>query len=163
MNLELLPNEFLLDLFEYLNSIDLLRVFYGLNSRFNLLLYKQFRAYRFKFDCMSKSKFDAIYQQHLPFIANRVLTLHLSDYRNISRQINHFLSYIPSFNHFTQLQSLTLYNLHPYETLLKLLDECRHLNNLMQLVVYASYLPNEQVDCQLIVDTIWNLSKLTKC
>lgn len=45
MNLEFLPNEILLDLFEYLNGIDLLRAFYDHNSRFNLLLYKQFQFY----------------------------------------------------------------------------------------------------------------------
>ena len=62
MNLELLPNEILLDLFDYFNGIHLLRAFCRLNSRFNFLLYKQFRAYRFKFDYVSKHNFDMVCQ-----------------------------------------------------------------------------------------------------
>ena len=35
MNLELLPNEILLVIFEYFNGIELLFIFYGLNPCFN--------------------------------------------------------------------------------------------------------------------------------
>ena len=63
MNLELLPNEILLDLFEYFNGIDLLCTFYGFNFRFNYLLYKQFRAYYFNFYDCSKRNIDMICQQ----------------------------------------------------------------------------------------------------
>ncbi|CAF5028120.1 unnamed protein product, partial [Rotaria sp. Silwood1] len=79
MNLELLPNEIFLDIFHYFDGTDLLRAFYRLNSRFNYLLYKQFRVYYFKFRSTSKRYFDMICQQHLPFIADRVITLHLSN------------------------------------------------------------------------------------
>ncbi len=71
MSLELLPNEILLDLFDYFYGIDLLRTFFGLNSRFNFLLYKQFRSYYFQFQSMSKSNSDMICQQHLPFITDQ--------------------------------------------------------------------------------------------
>jgi hypothetical protein len=63
MKLESLPNEIFLELFEY---------FYGLNSRFNFLLYKQFRFYCLVFKSLSKRNFDMICQQHLPYIADRV-------------------------------------------------------------------------------------------
>ena len=75
MNLEFLPNEILLDLFEYLNGTDLLRAFYDHNSRFNLLLYKQFQSYRFDLLSYSKHQFDIICKQYLPFISNRVSIL----------------------------------------------------------------------------------------
>ena len=98
MNLELLPNEILLDLFEYLNGVDIFHGFYGLNSRFNLLLYKQFQIYSFQFDSISKYKFDIICQQHLPLIANRVIDLSLSDDDDTPEQINLFVSYISSMH-----------------------------------------------------------------
>jgi hypothetical protein len=94
MNLELLPNEILLDVFDYLNGIDLLRVFYGLNSRFNFLLCNQFRSYRFPFNSISKRNFDIICQQHLPFIADRIISMNLYDYKDTPDQINLFFSYI---------------------------------------------------------------------
>src|SRR5690348_6410081 len=118
MNLELLPNEILLDLFDYFNGMDLLCAFYGLNSRFNLLLYKQFRFYRFQFNSVSKRSFDFICQQHLPFIADQVIALQLSDYRETPGQINLFCSYIPSLRQFTHLRWLALSNLHSNETFL---------------------------------------------
>lgn len=98
MKLEFLPNEILLDLFEYFDGTDLLRAFYDLNTRFNFLLYKQFR-----FDLISKRIFDVICQQHLPFIANRVLALKLSDYKETPGQIDLFCSYILSLRQFTHL------------------------------------------------------------
>ncbi|CAF1012773.1 unnamed protein product [Rotaria sordida] len=104
-----------------------------------------------------------ICQRHLPFIANRIISLSLSDYRETPGQINLFLSYIPSFNQFTNLRSLSLSNLHSYQTLLKLLNECHHMNNLTHLNFYSCSFPNEQVNFQFIVDTIWNLPKLTNC
>src|SRR5690348_9438187 len=108
MNLEILPNEILLDLFEYFSGVDMLRAFYGLNSCFNLILYTQFRTYRFHFNSISKRTFDIICQQHLSFIADRIIDLSLSDDDETPEQINLFLSYVPSFNQFTQLRSLTL-------------------------------------------------------
>jgi hypothetical protein len=163
MNLEFLPNEILLYLFEYFNGINLLRAFYGLNSRFNFLLHNLFTLYSFKFNGVSKRKFDMICQRHLPFIINRIVNLNLSDYSETPGQINLFLSNAPSFNQFTQLRSLTLSHLHSHQTLLKLLDECHHLNNLMHLKIYSCSLPPNKMNFQLIVDNIWSLPNLTKC
>ncbi|CAF3310963.1 unnamed protein product [Rotaria sp. Silwood2] len=163
MNFELLPNEILLDLFNYFNGVDLFWAFYGLNSRFNFLLHAQFSFYYFKFNCVSKRHFDMICQRHLPFIANRIIALSLSDYRETPGQINLFLSYIPSFKQFTNLRSLSLSNLRSYQTLLKLLNESHHMKNLTHLNFYSCSFPNEQVNFQLIADTIWSLPKLTNC
>jgi hypothetical protein len=58
MNLELLANELLLDLFEYLNGIHLFRAFHGLNSRFNNLLLTYFRFYALDFQSVSKTGFE---------------------------------------------------------------------------------------------------------
>ncbi|CAF4092271.1 unnamed protein product, partial [Rotaria sp. Silwood1] len=79
MKFELLPNEILFDLFDYLNGVDLLNAFYGLNYHFNFLLYKQYRSCRFIFNWISKYNFDIICSQHLPFIVDRIIGLSLCD------------------------------------------------------------------------------------
>jgi hypothetical protein len=112
MNLELLPNEIILDLFDYFDGIDLLRAFYNLNSRFNFLLYKQFRFYCFNLQSVSKRNFDIICQQYLPFIADKVIALHFSNINETPEETNLFFSYIPSFNQFTQLRSFKFLCLH---------------------------------------------------
>ncbi|CAF0863800.1 unnamed protein product [Rotaria sordida] len=163
MKFELLPNEILLDLFDYFNGVDLLRGFYDLNTRFNFLLYNQFRNYRFKFDSVSKHNFDMICQQHLSFIANRVITISLTDDDNTPEQINLFLSYIKSFNKFIQLRSLSLYYVRSYETLMKILDQCHHLCYLTHLNISDCYFRANQVNFQLFVNSIWSLPKLIHC
>ena len=103
MNLELLPTENLFDLFDYFNGVDLLRSFYVLHYHFNSLLYKQYRSHRFKFNSISKCNFDMICEQHLPFIADQVIYLSLSDDEDTTEQINLFRSYTPLFSHFIRL------------------------------------------------------------
>ena len=163
MNVELLPNEIFHDLFEYFDCVEFIHAFYGLNSRFNDLLYKQFRGYRLDFRSVSKRKFDMICQQHLPFIADRVISLSLANYNDTPEQINLFNSYIPSFRQFTHLRSLSIFNLHSYQTLLKLLENCHNLNNLTRLKFFMCSFSNDQANFQLIVDSIWSLSKLSCC
>jgi hypothetical protein len=163
MSLELLPNEILLDLFDYFYGIDLLRIFFDLNSRFNFLLYKQFRSYYFKFQSMSKCNFDMICQQHLPFITDQVISLQLCDCTETPGQINLFFSYISSLTQFTHLRSIALFDLRSYHILLKLLDECQQLYDLTYLNLYSCSFSNSSADFQLIVDKIWSLPKLTNC
>ncbi|UJR19556.1 hypothetical protein I4U23_022686 [Adineta vaga] len=61
MLLESLANELLLDLFEFLDGIDLLRAFGGLNCRFETLLHRYVLDYHLDFRFVSKRDFD----QHL--------------------------------------------------------------------------------------------------
>ena len=163
MNLELLPNEILLDLFNHFDGINLLRAFHGLNSRLNFLLYKQFRRYSFTFSCITKRNFDMICQQHLPLIADRVYALRLSDSKDTPEQINLFFTYIVSFSRLTQLRSLSLSLIRSYEILLKVTNECQHLCNLTHLNFSSYYLKKCQVDFQLITNNIWSLPKLRYC
>ncbi|CAF4965767.1 unnamed protein product [Rotaria sp. Silwood1] len=165
MKFELLPNEILFDLFDYLNGVDLLNAFYGLNYHFNFLLYKQYRSYRFIFNWISKYNFDIICSQHLPFIVDRIIGLSLCDGENTPGQINLLLSYIPSFSQFTQLRSLSIFHLHSYNTLMKIVDECHHLNHLIYLNFYfCSYAYHYNPShFQTVVNMIWNLPKLTHC
>ncbi len=127
MNLELLPNEIFY-------STKLLHAFYGLNSRFNLLLYKQFRFFRFRFHHISKRQFDLICQQHLPYITDQIIALELINDNETPNQIDLFCSYRRSFGQFTHLRTLTLSHLRSYEILLKILNECQHLCYLTDLI-----------------------------
>ena len=117
MNLELLPNEILLVIFEYFNDIKLFFIFYGLNPCFNFLLYKQYRGYYFRFDGRLKRNFDMIYQQHLSFITDRIIDLRITDDEDTSEQTSVFLP-------------LSLYNVPSYEILMKIIGECHHSSNL---------------------------------
>jgi hypothetical protein len=167
MKFELLPTEILFYLFDYFNGTDLFRAFYGLTDRFNSLLYTEYRSYRFKFNSVSKHNFEMICQQHLPFIADQVICLSLSDDKDTPEQINLFQSYIPSFSQFSQLQSLTLSHLHSYHTLLKIVDECHHLGHLTHFNCYSCsshFRYGRRLDLfQPIMNSIWNLSALTYC
>jgi len=107
-----------------------------------------------------KRNFDMICQQHLPFIADRVYTLRLSDYEETPEQINLFFSYIPSFIQFIQLRSLTINIIQSYPTLIKIINECQYLYNLTHLTLGSHDLRNYQFDFQLIIDNIWSLPKL---
>ncbi|CAF4994318.1 unnamed protein product [Rotaria sp. Silwood1] len=163
MNFELLSNEIILDLFDYLNGMDLLRAFYGINVRLNLLLYQQFRGYHFNFFSVSKCQFDLVCQHHIPFIVDRIVTLTVSDYELTPEQINLFLSYVPSISQFTNLRSLTLWNIRSSRTLLKITEEFHHLHNLIRLNLSFHLYYDDQVDFQLINNNILSISKLTHC
>ncbi|CAF0784012.1 unnamed protein product [Adineta steineri] len=163
MNLELLPNEILLDIFGYFHSIDLLHAFYGLNYRFNNLLYKQYRSYYFDFNSISKLTFDMICQQHLPSITDRVVALTLSNRENSSEQINLFLAHIPSLNVFTNVRSLTFESINSSEKLMEIIDQCHQLCNLTSLKLFSYSIEVEQTNIQIIVNKIWALPKLSHC
>ncbi|CAF0803015.1 unnamed protein product [Adineta steineri] len=163
MDIESFPNEIFLELFDYINGIDLFRAFYGLNSRFNNLLYKQFRTYHFQFASISKFYFDLICQQHIPFIADKIVGICLSESYNTPEQINLFLSYIPSWNQFTCLRTLSLSNIPSLETLLKLLDICHQLCNLTHLRLSLVYLRISRPELQPVINNIWSLPKLIRC
>ncbi|UJR08013.1 hypothetical protein I4U23_012291 [Adineta vaga] len=103
---ESLPNEIFIESFEYLNSIDILNAFYGLNNRFNLLIRN--RPLHLNFQHLQQSKF-----QHLctkissdKDLQTQIYSLHLSN-ENASWQIQPFLSCF-SLHQCIYLQSLRL-------------------------------------------------------
>jgi hypothetical protein len=108
MNLESLANELLLDLFEFLSAVHLLRAFHGLNSRFDTLLLAHFGTYHLDFRSISKTDFDIVCEQHLPLIADRIVSLCLSDDYDTPQQIDLFLSHLFTLRQLTNLRSLSL-------------------------------------------------------
>jgi hypothetical protein len=163
MKLEGLANELLLDLFELLDAIHLLRAFYGLNSRFNTLLFTHFRAYHLDFRSISKHNFNIICQQYLPIIINRVITLHLSNENETPNLLQLFLSYNFTFNQFNHLQKLSLYYMSSFDTLNQILIQCRHLPYLTHLNLLKCNFEKKETDVLHFMNNIWCLSKLTHC
>jgi len=89
---ESLQNELLIDLFEYLDTVHLLRAFFGLNSRFDQLLSEQFRSYHLDFRHISKDDFDNICEKHPRSIIDRIVSFNLSDKDETPGLIELFLS-----------------------------------------------------------------------
>ncbi|CAF1426878.1 unnamed protein product [Adineta steineri] len=163
MNIESLANEILLDLFDYFDGIDLFHTFYGLNTCFNLLICKQYPLHCFTFSSMKKSQFDELCQQHIPRLTNRVYGLSFAEYAQTPGQMDLFFTYIPSFEQFSGLRSLSLQNITSSETLIKVIQELPYLLNLMHLTINFYYIQEHLIDFQWVNDTIWSLPKLRIC
>lgn len=163
MSLELLPNEVLLYIFSYLDGTDIFNSFNGLNFRFNSLIYNQFSYYQFNFRLLSRYHFDTICQQHLPLIADRVISLSFMDNCYTIDMISLFYTYTLSFKTFISLQYLSLFNINSCEILMTILDELQNLDNLTRLTLNGDIVQNMKSDYQNIVNSIWNLPKLTHC
>ena len=79
MELESLPNELLLEIFDCVNDLDLLRIFYNLNSRFDRLLSIYIRDFHLNFRSISKKDMDLICGQ--VFSNNNVSNCFTSPFR----------------------------------------------------------------------------------
>ena len=104
---ELLPNETILECFEYLDGIDIYYTFHGLNNRFNhlirnTLLHANFR--HVKYEVFNQF---CIKMLLCPSIKNQIVSLHLSDAKGTCGQVQAFLSMF-QLNEFFHLRSLTL-------------------------------------------------------
>jgi hypothetical protein len=70
MSLELLCNELLLYVFEFLDDVHLFRAFYGLNHRFNALLFDRNRNYCLDFRSIRKRDFQTICEKYAPSVVD---------------------------------------------------------------------------------------------
>ncbi len=160
MRLELLANEILLDLFEYLNTSDLFHAFYNLNYRFKQLLRTHIRFYSLDFRSISKDCFDIICEQYLPSTIDQITSLYLSDDDETPGQPKLFLSHYFTLNQFQQLQSLSLCAIYSWNMLNEIILQCRDLQYLTHLNIINS---NCTEGRDSLIDSIWSLSKLTHC
>ncbi|CAF1448516.1 unnamed protein product [Rotaria sordida] len=161
MRLESLANEILLDLFEFINGVHLLRAFFDLNSRFNQLLVVHFQRYDMDFRSISKQYFNIICKQHLPLIMNRIVSLHLSNDDETPNLPNVFLSYGFTLDRFNHLQSLKLYYIRSIDLLNQIINQCLHLPYLLELDMIDCYFLYEKENIRNLINTIWSLPKLT--
>jgi hypothetical protein len=160
MNFELLANELILDIFEYLNSIQLLRTFHGLNIRFNKLLYLHFQRFPLDFRSVSKHEFDIICQRILPLITDQITSIHLSNDDDTPDQPNLFFSYGFHFQQFINLQSLSLYHIRSTNLINQIILNCPHL---IYLNISKCDFDEDTEEAKSCINNIWNLTNLKYC
>ncbi|CAF1062572.1 unnamed protein product [Rotaria sp. Silwood1] len=160
MNFERLVNKLLLDIFEYFKSIHLLQAFSNLNSRFNNLLIIHFRTHTLDLRSISKHEFDTLCQQNLPWIANHIIRLRLSDDDDTPNQINLFLSQSLTFRQFVQLKKLSLYHISSYGIIKKVLFQIRYLRHLTHFDLINCHLKFHRKILHDILNRIWLLLEL---
>lgn len=159
MQFESLPNEFFFDLFEYFDAVSQLRAFSGLNSRFDTLLYKHFRAYHLDLRRISKRDFDILCQQHLRLITDHIVSFHLADEEEIPGLLELFLSRGFNLDQFINLKSVTLEKI--YSTnITRVLGE---LKSLIHLNITRYDMRSDQEGVSYLINKFWNLPKLTHC
>ncbi|CAF3441416.1 unnamed protein product [Rotaria sp. Silwood2] len=109
MKFEQLPNEILIECFEYLNTLDIFYSFDQLNYRFYTLI--RSISLHLSLRHMNKSLFDQYFHKMLlnPQIKSQIVPFELLN-KNICGQLNIFLSFF-SMNEFCQLRSITLIDL----------------------------------------------------
>ncbi|CAF0742001.1 unnamed protein product [Adineta ricciae] len=157
MKMELLANELLLDLFEYLHPLELLHSFYGLNIRLNNLLFLYLRSHSLDCRWISQRSFTDLCQNILPFITNRLYSIHLSNTDVIPNQINQFFSYGFQLHN---IASLSLSHVHSTELLTRILLAYPQLRSLH---LRKSFLDDEIEKTTRCLNTIWSLPKLQSC
>ena len=106
MKFELLPNEILIWIMEYLSLFDIFYSFHYLNDRFNQLI--RSIPLHLNFTNISKSRFDQFCKllELNPKVKNQIYSLELSN-KDTFGQIEAFLSLF-SLNEFSSLHSLTV-------------------------------------------------------
>ncbi|CAF4979600.1 unnamed protein product, partial [Rotaria sp. Silwood1] len=86
----MLPNELFLEVFEYLNGVDIIYAFSQLNNRFQHLLINY--VHTFDFTSITKAKFDYVTQHH---DIHRWKSLRLSEDEQTPGQIRLFAQLFP--------------------------------------------------------------------
>ncbi|CAF1240059.1 unnamed protein product [Adineta ricciae] len=126
---ENLPNEIIIDVFDYLNGVDTVYGFDRLNYRFQCLLNDFVK--NFDFQSVSKAKLEAVIALH---DMHRWRSLCLSNESNTCGQIQFFCESYPLVEHVSQLQSLTIIDMSKnYQE--RFFRQMRSFDNLVSLSV----------------------------
>ncbi|CAF0921743.1 unnamed protein product [Adineta ricciae] len=157
MKFEYLPNEILLDIFEYFHLRDLFQTFHNLNFRLNQLLYESFRSYSLDLRSISRYDFDIICQQHLPIILHKITSIHLADNDETPNLPQRFLSQSISVDQFTHLKSLSIHSIQSIDIIHQIIKQSQQVTHLKIIKCFCEY-----KEIQLI-NQIWSLPKLTFC
>lgn len=160
MSLELLANELLLDLFEYLDGNYLIRAFHGLNSRFDQLILNHFHSYRFDFRSITKYNFDIICKYYFPLIIKQIKSLTLSNDDETPNLFELFFSYGFTLDKFIHLQILSLYSIESCNQVNQLIIQCHQLSYLTHLNLINSYIDDENKEVNDLLNNIWSLPRL---
>ena len=160
MTMELLANEILMDIFEYLSLNDLFRAFDHLNSRFSVLI-SSFIQYpsQVNFQCMLKNEFDRICREYLPLMTNRIVSLSLYNADQTPEQINDFFNHGFTLQQFISLKSLSFDHL----TSIEITGGWNGLLHLTHLKLTHCYFDNNENEILQWMNSIWALPRLTHC
>ena len=159
--LETLPNEILLNSFEYLSAVHLLNAFHGLNFRFKSLLSARLQACHLDFRWISKYDSQMICGRYLPLIRTRVISLCLSDENSKLKQTNLLSSKYLVLHPFDHLRSLSLYYVRSVQLMKIITNEWSKLHNLTHLKLIKCHKSLQYKDSIYLSDSIWSLPKLT--
>ena len=156
MEFDRLASDLILELFDYLDAVDIYRAFFNLNTPLNTLL-SIYRSYQLDFRRISKTNFTVFCENNLPCIAQRVTSLHLSDEDDTPNLATSLFSNSFTLDRFTHLQSLTLQGIAGSQALIDCLARCDHLVqlNLIQCRFHGK--------AAVVIDHLWNLPRLLSC
>ena len=163
MTLELFSNKLFIDLFKYLNAVDLLRAFGKLNCRFSSLLFDSYRMYRLNFRSIFCDDVFHFYDHDFPLIKSRLISLRLSDEDDTLCQSIRLFSDGLTVGQFENLRSFTLttdsYDRRITEAFFVDLDRLHHLTHLR--FVACVLFGRCESDFQGMIDQVWSLPRLT--
>lgn len=162
MKLEDLPNELLINIFEYLNGTDHLKCLYDLNYRINQIIFYNFPKSYFDFECLSKESFVKICN-YIPSIIDKIVSLNLCGNDETSKLPELFLSNNLNINQFIKLEYLKLDSISSIKLLYKFLISCQSLEYLSTINISKCKRNKSNEDILLIKNIIFNLSKLKTC
>ncbi|CAF0981370.1 unnamed protein product [Adineta ricciae] len=158
MTLERLPDELLIELFEYFDAPELFQIFYGLNNRFNTILFDKCRSSHLNFHSMMKYGYASQCQSYLRTIVDQIISLRLFGESNeYPSQMNIFASIGISLEEFTHLRSVSLLYVNSSDAF-SLVLSCYGMPHLTHLKVFQSSRPSA-ID-QNFSNAVWGLPKL---
>ena len=160
MRFESIANELILDLFEHLSTVDLLRAFGGLNARLTHLLDDHFQSHAVDLQSAPKKEFDLLTRDHLPRIAHRLVALRLSDDDETPQGVDRFFAAGLHLQQFSRLRSLHLSELHSSH---RILTQIHTLSQLTHLHITQSSLDENLFYNADIIDAIQRLPNLIDC
>lgn len=164
MSLELLANELLFDLFDYLSCVDLFHSFNGLNIRFDQLLIEYFQIKKsFDFRLILKEDLNLIRRRYLSLFIDNIESIILSDNDETPHEIDIFLSRLYPLNRFINLKSITLNNIYSIQKMIRILDDLKQISTLTNLKFSQCYIQYDPKNLIIIMNSIWSLSNLISC
>ncbi|CAF3719457.1 unnamed protein product [Adineta steineri] len=143
-----LSNEIFLEIFNYLDSCDILKAFINLNIRFQRFITDSHLQLKVKLCPQIKSKSKQILLPH----KSQIFSLYLYDHLII----NQFFTLYPIDSSFNQLQTLNVQFIRA-DQFIQLLQDLPLLPCLFQLIIY---LDDDQIDFHTIYSLIFNLPVL---
>ena len=147
-------------IYSYSSLDELFESFHDLNSRF----YRSLIGYlSISLDtrCISRSSLQILCDDYLPLVRNKISSLRLSDHQDCRQQIHVFHQYSHTFNHFTNLRSLSLSHIDSINQFNNMIIQLQDLSHFTHLNVEAIDMSTENEPYLLIFNRIWQLQHIS--